>query len=267
VSVHPPPHPPPPREATHAVVAFARARLRRGVRYGLAFTLALLVTVAALAGFFTLVNALFAERALDPFDTAAQTLVAGHRTPGRTNAALALAWLGGNDMTTVFILVVSAGLLLYRRGWLVFRLVAASGLGGIVVVTLKWIWGRARPFEPIVPSDGYSFPSGHAFAATVFYGMMVYIVWASTKHVGWRALAVVLGGIMALLIGLCRVYLNVHYATDVVGGWLAGLVWLITTMLAIDGVEGWARSRRQPRPVPATEPGAPHARPPGVHEG
>lgn len=255
------------RGAARALAAFLRARLRRSGRYGLAFTLALAATAAALAGFLALVDALFDERVLDPLDAAAQALVEGHRTPGRTYAALALARFGGSVVTAVLVAAVGAGLAVYRRRWLLFRLLVATGVGALVMLALKWLFGRERPLAPVVESAGYSFPSGHAFTATVFYGMGVYLVWASTRRALPRALALALGTAMALAIGLSRVYLNVHYATDVAGGWLAGLVWLLGSVLAVDAVEGWARGRRSPRPEGAGEPGAPHEERPGAHHG
>ena len=121
----------------------------------------------------------------------------------------------------------------------------ASAVGGLVVRGLKLLFARDRPLDQVIPAEGYSFPSGHAFASTVFYGMMVYLVWRLTERPWARAGAAVGGVTVIAAVGLSRVYLNVHYFSDVVGGWLAGSAWLVACLLLIDVVETRTRSRRE----------------------
>ena len=119
--------------------------------------------------------------------------------------------------------------------------------GGLVVLGLKALFARDRPADQIIQATGFSFPSGHAFASTVFYGMMVYLVFRLTERTWARAMAVVIGPLMILSVGLSRVYLNVHYLSDVLGGWLAGATWLGACLLVIDVVETRYRSRSEVR--------------------
>lgn len=148
-----------------------------------------------------------------------------------------VTFLGNNATIITFVVLVALGLVVAKRFGLAFRVVFASGLGGILVVTLKQIFQRARPVDQLLPAGGFSFPSGHAFAATVFYGMMVVLVWRLTDRRWARALAVILGPAMIGAVGLSRVYLNVHYLSDVLAGWAIGLAWLIASLLLIDTVE------------------------------
>ena len=148
-----------------------------------------------------------------------------------------ITFLGNNATLIVLVVLVALGLLLARRTWLAARVVVASGVGGLVVLGLKSLFHRARPVEQIIPAGGFSFPSGHAFASTVFYGMMVVLVWHLTDRPWVRALASVLGAGVIVAVGLSRVYLNVHYLTDVLAGWSVGLAWLIASVLLIDWVE------------------------------
>lgn len=101
-------------------------------------------------------------------------------------------------------------------------LLAAPGGQGIVY-GLKALFHRARP-EAAFASLGYSFPSGHSFAAVTLYGMLAY--WLARAVPGHRAWIWTGGALLILLIGFSRIYLGVHYASDVAAGFAAGLPWL-----------------------------------------
>ena len=102
-------------------------------------------------------------------------------------------------------------------------LLAAAG-GQAVVYGLKALFHRARP-EAAFASLGYSFPSGHAFAAVTLYGLFAY--WLAQRALPPRRIGIWAGAVLlVLLIGFSRVYLGVHYASDVAAGFAAGLPWL-----------------------------------------
>ena len=217
-------------------VRFLRRRLERRGPYGLAFTLAFAAVAAALAGFVQVLDAVSDEEGLVHLDALAHSVL--YDAFGRrTGLGLAVTWFGNNATLIVLILVAILGLVLGRRYWTAFRVAFASGAGGLVITGLKLIFARARPLEPIVPAEGYSFPSGHAFASTVFYGMMIYVVWSLTENRVARAAATIVGLFMVTAVGLSRVYLNVHFLTDVLAGWLAGGAWLVASLILVHVVE------------------------------
>mgnify|MGYP000564831599 CR=1 FL=1 len=74
---------------------------------------------------------------------------------------------------------------------------------------------------------GYSFPSGHSFSSLVFYGMLAYIAYAGINNKTGRTVTIIFLIAFALLIGISRVYLKVHFASDVVAGWCLGIIWLL----------------------------------------
>jgi len=154
-----------------------------------------------------------------------------------------ITFFGNNTTIVTLVVLVSLALVVAKRFGLAFRVVFASGLGGIIVVSLKHLFQRARPLDPILPAGGFSFPSGHAFAATVFYGMMVVLVWRLTDGRWPRAVASLFGLVVILAVGLSRVYLNVHYLSDVLAGWAAGLAWLTASLLVVDAAERRVLSR------------------------
>ncbi|HEX8387251.1 MAG TPA: phosphatase PAP2 family protein, partial [Rubricoccaceae bacterium] len=197
---------------------FLRRRFDRDHPYGLAITLAFLATVGALWAFLAVVDSVTEQDDLFRFDAVAHQTVYGALGPERQPLVWAVTWLGNNATLIAFVVLVAAALLAARKWMLAFRVALASGVGGLVVLGLKGLFHRARPLEQVVPAQGYSLPSGHAFASTVFYGMMVYLVFRLTDRPWARALAIVVGVVLIGAIGLSRVYLNVHYLTDVVAG-------------------------------------------------
>lgn len=107
---------------------------------------------------------------------------------------------------------------------------------------VKLLFHRARPFPQQVAASGGSFPSGHAFAALVVYGFLIHIVWKVAKGETPRLIVSLLSALLILLIGVSRVFLNVHWFTDVLGGYSAGLAWLLLSLMMARMVEERCRS-------------------------
>jgi membrane-associated phospholipid phosphatase len=108
-------------------------------------------------------------------------------------------------------------------------------VGAFLLVTLiKHIIGRSRPdlFPPLVHEIGYSFPSGHAISSVAFYGMSAYLL-ARSASIWLRLLIITLAVLLVGAIMYSRVYLGVHYPTDVLGSMLLGLAWLISVIIGL----------------------------------
>lgn len=125
--------------------------------------------------------------------------------------------------------LVAAGIglpLLLRRwghrheAWEVFAAVAGAAL---LNQLLKTHFHRLRPDSALIFQPGLSFPSGHAMIGLALYGCLAWILWRHRRHPIWGLLLL----LFALLIGLTRVYLHVHFATDVLAGFAGALFWLI----------------------------------------
>ena len=118
--------------------------------------------------------------------------------------------------------------MLYRRRRLVDAALLPLVLGGaeLLNLILKLSFHRARPEVAFVHLDTYSFPSGHAMISTAAYGALAYLAW-SHLHTTRRRLIVATGTVVLLaLIGFSRIYLGVHYLSDVLAGITGGLFWL-----------------------------------------
>lgn len=120
------------------------------------------------------------------------------------------------------IVLVLALLFLRRRRETVFALFAIVG-SALLNVAAKHAFLRARPtlWQSIVHANGSSFPSGHAMGSMTLSLVLILLAWPTR----WRWPVVVLGALFVLLVGFSRVYLGVHYPSDILGGWAAALVW------------------------------------------
>lgn len=153
---------------------------------------------------------------------------AAHRHAGLTQAMLLVSQLH----QTLGVLAATALLALWRgwRGdWASVRALGVVPAGMLLNVGLKNLFQRARPAidDPLVQLATYSFPSGHAVASTVFWGMACALVFAHTQSQRWRTLAAVVAVCMVLVVTFSRVYLGAHYPTDVIAGVAIGTMCVV----------------------------------------
>lgn len=168
-------------------------------------------------------------------------------------AAMDLTALGGIAVLALFAVVVTGFLILQRKR--LSALLLALGLAGGVALSegLKALFGRDRPPEALqaVETVNASFPSGHSLLSAVFYlsiGVMLTRAFAQKR---FKAYVVGVAVLLTLIVGLTRVYLAAHWATDVLAGWSVGAAWAMALWLV-----AYVIQRRQ-----AARPQAPHALP------
>jgi undecaprenyl-diphosphatase len=162
------------------------------------------------------------------FDERVRAIVHSFASPAVTATMEALSTYGGPTSLTI-IGVVLALVFLYRgwhRGALLVVVTMAGA--GLLDVLLKQTFARTRPaafFDYPLPAS-HSFPSGHAFFAASFFGGIAVLVTGRVARKSLRALVWVAAGVLIFLIGLSRVYLGVHYPSDVLAGYAAATVWV-----------------------------------------
>lgn len=153
---------------------------------------------------------------------------------------------------TLFVLVTAGVvyLLWRRRIRLALYLVVTSVLGGLIDTAVKVLVNRPRPVvdHPIATALGKSFPSGHAMSSTVTYGALA-LVFLPVLPRRWRPAALTLVVLLVLAIGTSRLFLGVHFVSDVIGGFVLGLAWLAASTAAFSI---W-RTDEGKRPVEVTQ--------------
>ncbi len=109
------------------------------------------------------------------------------------------------------------------------RLITANAVTIVVISTiLKYVFVRSRPIDiNIITEFGYSFPSNHASVSAAFYGFIAYLAYKNIASVNKRNTIIILLGLLVFLIGLSRIYLGVHYTTDVLAGYSLAAAYLI----------------------------------------
>jgi membrane-associated phospholipid phosphatase len=164
------------------------------------------------------------------------------RGAGATPFFTALTILGTPVGLGIVILLVAIFVTVRGHWRWAMYLIVTTGVGGLLNVALKGFFERARPelAEALRSAHGYSFPSGHAMGATITFGALAYIAFRMMKHWRYRAAALSLAWTFVLGIAASRVYLGVHWISDIAAGISAGLIWLATTTV---GYETFRRIR------------------------
>lgn len=173
-------------------------------------------------------------------DHAITGFIQAHDTEGGERFFAGVSLLGGPLLTAIVIVVTLA--LGVRRDWLRAAVLAlGSACGAGLNSVLKQIFHRGRPEYAVefIPHQSWSFPSGHAMDSIVAYGIMLFLLLEHTRDSAKRRLIIAATVALLIIVAFSRVYLGVHYLSDVIAGWLAGGVWLIICL----GAYRFARQR------------------------
>ena len=210
---------------------------------GLSLGLGLAAALLALYLFATLADEVMEQETLQ-IDTAVLMTLRAVQSPALDRAAYLVSALG-SEVLAVLMVVLLIGLGWQRRwGAAVGLLLTVVGAQMLNNVLKDWFHRtRPAPLEGLIPAQAFSFPSGHAMVAAAFYLFVGYLAWRILSGKVRIVCAVVLIAV-ALLIGLSRLYLGVHYLTDVVAGYIAGFAWTDAVVIG-----GHLLARRSGRPV------------------
>ena len=239
---HPLPHDP----------AEAAQTIREEVRFGAGFLrrywrkvlLAFLGVLAPLWGFGELADEVREARAF-PFDAPMLHLAQAMAGDGFDRIFLALTHFGYQWGVLPVDVVLILALALTRR--MREGLFAGVSLIGSALLNLgaKQLFARSRPalWESIAPEATYSFPSGHAMGSMTLAMVLVLLAW----HTRWRWWVAIPMALFVLLVGLSRIYLGVHYPSDILAGWVAAIAWVVATyLLVFRGAWPWKASQVPP---------------------
>ncbi len=220
-------------------------RFDAGRWYGLNLTMALTVLILTLMSFGEIVEDVLDRETLFALDFRLQAFMEGFVTPGLTKGMTVITSLGGIYVLAPVILVLALYLLFIRNWWDLFALFIVTGLGETLLLLLKLFFHRPRPMPQLAIAHGYSFPSGHSFSAMIVYGFLLYLSWEMIQSGTKRTVMASFLSLLILFIGISRIYLNVHWATDVMAGFTFGLAWLIMSIIMVKTMEEMTRTREE----------------------
>lgn len=146
-------------------------------------------------------------------------------TPWLDHLAVAITQLGGAVFITVVVALLAIGLLTRRQTGAALTLILTVGGAGILTIGLKLLFQRGRPslWDVLTVETTYSFPSGHAVASSALGFALIILLWRTR----WRTLSLAIGTGYIIAVGLTRMYLGVHFPSDVFAGWLISLGWAL----------------------------------------
>ena len=169
-------------------------------------------------------------------------------TPFATSFLLFITFLGNHKFLIPANLILAFYFLFMKKHrWYSIK-VPVVALGGLLLMTLlKQFFNRPRPLVPLLePARGLSFPSGHALMSVSFYGLLIFLVWENVKDPIWKWSLIALLVILILLIGFSRIYLRLHYFSDVMAGFSVGIIWLSVSIWTIRRLEQFSRRKIDP---------------------
>ena len=217
--------------------SFVAARFARGEYLGLHLTVGYLISASALWLFGSITEDVVHNEALTAVDLSFHTWMRAHATPLGDQIAVAISFLGGPLIMTIIALVV--GMILVRRGaWLMLSVwLAAFVVGAFLDWMLKNTIRRPRPVgaERFLHGVSFSYPSGHSMGSLIGLAMLAYVLFQlwppAHRH---RVVVVIVTVVLVLLVGWSRLYLGVHYLSDVIAGFAAGAVWVTACITGLE---------------------------------
>jgi undecaprenyl-diphosphatase len=179
------------------------------------------------------------------FDEAVLTWIGQHRPPSLERVMLEITFLGTGTVV-IAVVTVSALFLWLTRHQYSAALLLVSAIGGILLNNLLKVgFDRPRPrvFEWGSQALSSSFPSGHAMSAAAVYGTVAYLAARLQKRMWHRVATMLIAGILIVLIALTRLYLGVHYPSDVLAGIIIGLAWAAFCMATLEAIQVYGKRR------------------------
>jgi undecaprenyl-diphosphatase len=206
-----------------------------------------LVAGIVVAGIATWVFGEFAETVMagktQAFDEAVLRWMGAHHTNFLDAAMLEVTALGTSAVVLMIVCIAALFLSLTQHRYSALLLLVASTGGIALDVMLKYFFDRPRPnvFVWGTTVTSSSFPSGHAMSATIVYSTVAYLAARLYKHAWQRWLTMLIAAIVIVLIAMSRLYLGVHYPSDVFAGAIIGLGWAAFCMATLEAIQKFAQ--------------------------
>ncbi len=222
---------------------------REHILFILSLLIAALISAFLLEYFLDLTERL-KENQLQGLDQKVSKWIFSYRSESLTPAVKLITDLG--DKMAYVVLVPLIGLLFYvngRRWRLTIQSIIVLLSTSLLNIWIKNIISRPRPLPDLrlVEAHSYSFPSGHSMSAIAFYGFLVYLTLTLVRNLPLKIFLLLVEILLILGIGLSRIYLGVHYPSDVLAGFAAGLFWLMICIALFRAINFYRGKSEEPK--------------------
>ena len=186
------------------------------------------VFILCLWGLFIVADMIFEEKDFS-FDEKVFIAIKPWISPLNTSIIQVITFIGSqNFLLPANLLLIAYYLFFKRNKTRAYKIATISITSVAVMFLMKFFLQRERPLVPLIAKvHGYSFPSGHTFTSVTFYGIIAYIIYKNVKSTFLKWTLIVACILLILLVGFSRVYLRLHYASDVIAAFCLGLIWLL----------------------------------------
>lgn len=218
--------------------AFLSGNDKQKLPYAITVLIALIIVVGGI-NLFVELTAKVKKEMMGSFDQQATDYVLSYRNPALTDYFVLVTEIGDvKGYVVILIISIILAYLIFKKWKYVAQIFFVLILATLSNMMLKRFIDRARPeIEHLVSVKTLSYPSGHAMSSMAFYGFLIYLVYKLRIKPMWKVALVSLLILLILSIGISRIYLGVHFPSDVAGGWIAGMIWVFFCILIFNLVE------------------------------
>ena len=217
-------------------VSFLLKRVDHDTEFGLYLTMGTIISFGLLLVFLELLQDVVYKDPIVQADAWILNIVELFRSQNLDHIMLFFTYMGSWEAILVGTIFVSMVLYVLNRKRYLMTLLFSVVAGQLIIMALKTIVSRPRPtsVSPIVFENSFSFPSGHAFVVFSFFGLTAYFIYKHLRLSWQRVLIVVAMTLLVVIISFSRVYLGVHWPTDVLASYAAGGAWLTAMITSLE---------------------------------
>jgi undecaprenyl-diphosphatase len=179
------------------------------------------------------------------FDQRVFNYLSHHVNERNNEVMLFFTFLGSHEfLIPANLVLIAYFLLIEKHKWYSIKVPAIALSSLALMFILKHLFNRPRPSIPLLyEAKGLSFPSGHALMSITFYGLLIYIVFKTFRNEKAKWTLIIFLLLLILIIGFTRIYLRVHYTTDVIAGYCMGFLWLSFSIWLLNRLEKYSRQK------------------------
>jgi len=213
---------------------FVKSRFNINKKNGLYLTIGTVVSAIFLFIFFNFVEDIFDASSLLVFDKNVIRIIESIRTPFLNKIMVFITYMGNSYTIAISFLIMMILLIILQKWKYLYSLLISISGSAVFVLLIKNIIGRQRPpiENALIVLKDFSFPSGHSYMAVAFYGLVIYFAFDLLKNNNTKYSILSIGIIFVLTLGFSRLYLGVHWPSDVFAGFAAAIA-LVTAIITI----------------------------------